>query len=103
MHVLSVHYIIFITSLSAIFRISHFSSPRSLVSLVVHHDPPLSLMFTLSEITQHSGNNALSTLKQHCHDSCDYTRRQINLYRMFFADFSVNSHPIWMKFCKEYF
>ena len=33
----------------------------------------------------------------------DYTRRQINLYRMFFADFSVNSQPILMKFCKDYF
>ena len=33
----------------------------------------------------------------------DYTRRQINLYRMFFADFSVNSQPIFMKFCKDYF
>ena len=32
-----------------------------------------------------------------------YTRRQINLYRMFFADFSVNSQPISMKFWKEYF
>ena len=32
-----------------------------------------------------------------------YTRRQINLYRMFFADFSVNSQPIFMKFCKDYF
>ena len=31
----------------------------------------------------------------------DYTRRQINLYRMFFADFSVNSQP--KQFCKEYF
>ena len=31
-----------------------------------------------------------------------YTRRQINLYRMFFADFSVNSQPILMKFCKDY-
>ena len=27
-----------------------------------------------------------------------YTRRQITLYRMFFADFSVNSPPIFMKF-----
>ena len=27
-----------------------------------------------------------------------YTRRQINLYRMFFADLSVNSQPILMKF-----
>ena len=25
-----------------------------------------------------------------------YTRRQINLYRMFFADFSVNSQPIFL-------
>ena len=25
-------------------------------------------------------------------------RRQINLYRMFFADYSVNSQPILMKF-----
>ena len=33
----------------------------------------------------------------------DYTRRQINLYRMFFADFSVNSQPIFMQFCEEYF
>ena len=32
-----------------------------------------------------------------------YTRRQNNLYRMFFADFSVNSQPIFMKFCKDYF
>ena len=31
-----------------------------------------------------------------------YTRRQINLYRMFLADFSVNSQPILMKFCKDY-
>ena len=30
------------------------------------------------------------------------TRRQINLYRMFFADFSVNSPPIFMKFCMDY-
>ena len=32
----------------------------------------------------------------------DYTRRQINLYRMFFDDFSVNSQPIFMKFCMDY-
>ena len=32
-----------------------------------------------------------------------YTRRQINLYRMFFADFSVNSQQILMKFCKDFF
>ena len=32
-----------------------------------------------------------------------YTRRQIDLYRMFLADFSVNSQPILMKFCKDYF
>ena len=31
-----------------------------------------------------------------------YTRRQINLYRMFFDDFSVNSQPIFMKFCMNY-
>ena len=36
-------------------------------------------------------------------DFSNYTRRQINLYRMFFADFSVNSQPILMKFCKDYF
>ena len=35
--------------------------------------------------------------------SLNYTRRQINLYRMFFADFSLNSQPILMKFCKDYF
>ena len=33
----------------------------------------------------------------------DYTRRQINLYRMFVADFSVNFQPIFMKFCKDHF
>ena len=27
-------------------------------------------------------------------DNTIYTRRQINLYLMFFADFSVNSYPI---------
>ena len=32
----------------------------------------------------------------------DYTRRQINLYHMFFADFTVNSQPILTKFCKDY-
>ena len=32
-----------------------------------------------------------------------YNRRQINFYRMFFADFSVNSQPIMMKFCRDYF
>ena len=32
-----------------------------------------------------------------------YTRSQINLYRMFFVDFSVNSQPISMEFCKDYF
>ena len=32
-----------------------------------------------------------------------HTRRQINLYRMFFVDFSVNSQPILMKFCKDFF
>ena len=31
-----------------------------------------------------------------------YTRRQINLYRMFFADFLVNSQTIFMKFCMVY-
>ena len=31
-----------------------------------------------------------------------YTHRQINLYRMFLADFSVNYQPILMKFCKDY-
>ena len=34
---------------------------------------------------------------------CLFTRRQINLYRMFFANFSVNSLPIFMKFCKVFF
>ena len=33
----------------------------------------------------------------------DYTRHQINLCRMFFAHFSVNSQPIFMNFCKDYF
>ena len=32
----------------------------------------------------------------------NYTCRQINLYRMFFADFSVNYQPIFMKFCMAY-
>ena len=32
-----------------------------------------------------------------------YTRRQINFYRMFLADFSVYSQPILMKFCKDCF
>ena len=30
-----------------------------------------------------------------------YTCRQNNLYRMFFANFSVNYQPISMKFCKD--
>ena len=32
-----------------------------------------------------------------------YTRRQINLYRMFFADFSVNSHRFWWNFARTIF
>ena len=32
-----------------------------------------------------------------------YTRRQINLYRIFFADFLVNFQAILMKFSKDYF
>ena len=32
-----------------------------------------------------------------------YTRRQINLYRMFFTDFSVNSQPILMNFERTIF
>ena len=32
-----------------------------------------------------------------------YIRLQINLYRMFFVDFPVNSQSIFMKFCKDYF
>ena len=31
----------------------------------------------------------------------DYTWRQIDLYRIFFADFSVNSQPIFMNFCED--
>ena len=31
-----------------------------------------------------------------------YTRRQINLYGMVFADFLVNFQPIFMKFCMAY-
>ena len=33
----------------------------------------------------------------------DYTRRQINQDRMIFGDFSVNSEPILLKFCKGHF
>ena len=32
-----------------------------------------------------------------------YTRRQINQDRMIFGDFSVNSKPIFFKFCKGHF
>ena len=32
-----------------------------------------------------------------------YTRRQINQDRMIFGDFSVNSEPIFLKFCKGHF
>ena len=31
------------------------------------------------------------------------SRRHINLYRMVFPDFSVNSQLIFMKFCRDYF
>ena len=37
-----------------------------------------------------------STDKLMCMPLQHYTRRQINLYRMFFADFTVNSQPIFM-------
>ena len=39
----------------------------------------------------------------HGYCESDYTRRQTNLYCMLFADISVNSQPIFMKFCKDYF
>ena len=32
-----------------------------------------------------------------------YTRRQINQDRMIFGDFSINSEPIFLKFCKSHF
>ena len=32
-----------------------------------------------------------------------YTRRQINQDRMILSDFSVNSEPIVLKFCKGHF
>ena len=32
-----------------------------------------------------------------------YTRRQINQDRMIFGDFSINSKPIFLKFCKGHF
>ena len=32
-----------------------------------------------------------------------YTRHQINFYRMFFTDFSINSQAILLKFCSDYF
>ena len=32
-----------------------------------------------------------------------YTRRQINQDRMIFGDFSVNSEPIFFKFCEGHF
>ena len=38
--------------------------------------------------------------KKHCecrNDTSYYNRRQINLYSMFFANFSVNSQPIWSR------
>ena len=38
-------------------------------------------------------------------ETCDeiaYTRRQINLYRMFFSNFSVYSQQIFMTFCMDY-
>ena len=34
--------------------------------------------------------------------SGNYTRHQINLFRIFITDFSVNSQPIFMKFCMNY-
>ena len=36
-----------------------------------------------------------STDKSMCRPLQHYTRRQINLYRMFFADFTVNSQSIF--------
>ena len=33
----------------------------------------------------------------------DYTRSQINQDRMIFGDFSLNSEPIFLKFCKGHF
>ena len=32
-----------------------------------------------------------------------YTHRQINVYRLFFADLAVTSQPILIKFYKDYF
>ena len=50
------------------------------------------------------GRNVKKTLNDWSSDLIpDYTRRQINLYRMFFADFSGNSQPILMTFRKDNF
>ena len=50
-----------------------------------------------------SSQSILKRLSRNFETIIIYTRRQINLYRMFFVDISVNSQPILMKFCKEYF
>ena len=42
------------------------------------------------------------SIKNH-HKCLMYTRRQINQDHMIFADFSVNSEPISLKFRKGYF
>ena len=55
--------------------------------------------FQLASIMQFHEKNIVSIVQKL---NYVYTRRQINLYRMFFADFSVNSQPIFIKFCMDY-
>ena len=58
----------------------------------------ISLAFILRKICW------LDTLVTHNEtDNLPITRRQNNLYRMYFAHFSVNFERILMKFCKDHF
>ena len=44
-----------------------------------------------------------SNIKTFCEIFPHYTRRRINQDRMIFGYFSVNSEPIFLKFCKGHF
>ena len=46
----------------------------------------------------YNGKYPAPHLKWHFHD---YTQRHINLYRMFVADISVKSQPIFMKVSRQ--
>ena len=84
-------------------RYGYLFSPLPLGPLPVRPLTRLAPYYTMLACQSLSQRRQSVTCSPPYRGTYSYTCRQINLYRMFFADFPVNSQPILMKFCKDYF